>query len=536
MGYYIAAAILGVLILTIGITSHYKNKYIEIEQRLVRTESDQNAAYEKRLAELDAKERSLTSQEQALQHRAEILFSRESNVNAEVRQRFADTVKDLSGREYLSSTPVFQKINHDPDTSRLVSALSQNMKLKPPFDISACILGNGSEAYRVTLHSCTCKDFMMRRQPCKHMYRLAAEVGALISFDTSELSMQLQSLIWQAQGLEARVSNAKEIQASLDGERCAIQKIMDETSQSYPWLAALYADLIYAEEGKMEQEMREKRNPALSSADKLKAIRGEKRQLQMQCKALEYQLHFYETLFPWLEDFKELPPVEAYRASIPSDDMAGSEYEHLKDWLAPSEYSRLSSAERLQLALDRYQRRKKSSWEIGIEYERYIGYLCEQRGFRVEYSGANLCLEDMGRDLIIYKNTSCYIIQCKRWSQNKTIHEKHIFQLFGSCTLFELQNPRYTSVRGIFVSTAPLSSVARRCADRLNIQVYEGVPCGNFPVVKCNISNTGEKIFHLPFDQQYDHIVITPEKGEFFASTVAEAEAAGFRHAFRHRQ
>ena len=34
-------------------------------------------------------------------------------------------------------------------------------------------------------------------------------------------------------------------------------------------------------------------------------------------------------------------------------------------------------------------------------------------------------------------------------------------------------------------------------------------------------------------DQQYDTAIIEPHKGEFYAMTVAEAEKAGFRRAFR---
>ena len=53
-------------------------------------------------------------------------------------------------------------------------------------------------------------------------------------------------------------------------------------------------------------------------------------------------------------------------------------------------------------------------------------------------------------------------------------------------------------------------------------------------MIKCNINQTtGEKIYHLPFDQQYDKCIITPETGEFYAMTVAEAEEAGFRRAMR---
>jgi hypothetical protein len=53
-------------------------------------------------------------------------------------------------------------------------------------------------------------------------------------------------------------------------------------------------------------------------------------------------------------------------------------------------------------------------------------------------------------------------------------------------------------------------------------------------MIKCNINQTtGEKIYHLPFDQQYDRTRIIISKGECYASTVSEAESKGFRRAFR---
>ena len=48
-------------------------------------------------------------------------------------------------------------------------------------------------------------------------------------------------------------------------------------------------------------------------------------------------------------------------------------------------------------------------------------------------------------------------------------------------------------------------------------------------------SKDGEKIYHLPFDQQYDRTIIGDCAGEFHAFTVKEAEDAGFRRAFKHR-
>ena len=39
--------------------------------------------------------------------------------------------------------------------------------------------GSGASAYETTLNSCTCGDFIHRKLPCKHMYRLAIEIGKL---------------------------------------------------------------------------------------------------------------------------------------------------------------------------------------------------------------------------------------------------------------------------------------------------------------------------------------------------------------------
>ena len=59
---------------------------------------------------------------------------------------------------------------------------------------------------------------------------------------------------------------------------------------------------------------------------------------------------------------------------------------------------------------------------------------------------------------------------------------------------------------------------------------------GEFPRIKCNIgkdvNGISTKIYHLPFDQQYDKTQIV-HKGECYATTVEEAEKLGFRRAGR---
>jgi hypothetical protein len=56
-------------------------------------------------------------------------------------------------------------------------------------------------------------------------------------------------------------------------------------------------------------------------------------------------------------------------------------------------------------------------------------------------------------------------------------------------------------------------------------------------MVKCNISGRdGEKIYHLPFDQQYDRTKIGHRPGEKYVYSVAEAERDGFRRAWKWRR
>ena len=316
-----------------------------------------------------------------------------------------------------------------------------------------------------------------------------------------------------------------------------IQTLINETSQSYPWLAALYADLFYKNDKKTASQLRYKSRPAIKASQEVSRIAKEKREILQLCKSLEYQLNYYETIFPWLEEFKEIDPRQAWNEIQQIKDSEDSnktdEYQQLQKWLSPEEYANLNSAEKFQLALDRYNKRKKSNWEIGIEYERFVGYLYEKRGYQVTYIGALKGKEDMGRDLIVSNGKKTLVIQCKYWSAEKTIHEKHIFQLYGSLVHYRISHPKIDA-HGVFVTSCTLSDLAKACADYLHIKVKENLSLQTYPQIKCNISQrNGEKIYHLPMDLQYDRVIIDKKRGEYFALTTAEAEANGFRHAYK---
>lgn len=191
----------------------------------------------------------------------------------------------------------------------------------------------------------------------------------------------------------------------------------------------------------------------------------------------------------------------------------------------------LNDSENCQIALDRWKNRKKNDWDVGIEYERYVGYKLECEGYKVIFSGATQGLNDMGRDLIASKKDKTLVIQCKRWSAEKTIHEKHIFQLHGSTAELSAENPDKT-YKAVFITTSELSDTAKKACRNLNITFIENFPMSDYPLIKCNFNRDGGKIYHLPFDPQYDKIVISKNTKSCYAWTVKEAEELGFRHTY----
>jgi micrococcal nuclease len=55
------------------------------------------------------------------------------------------------------------------------------------------------------------------------------------------------------------------------------------------------------------------------------------------------------------------------------------------------------------------------------------------------------------------------------------------------------------------------------------------VPAPGGCVIKGNISDTGERIYHVPGQQYYDRTVVTPAKGERWFCSESDAVAAGWR-------
>ncbi len=317
-------------------------------------------------------------------------------------------------------------------------------------------------------------------------------------------------------------------------QRRAFKKLLEEKFQAFPWLASAWADYHALETEHKALHLVARKWPAIQAAAQVRETGRRRAEAERRARIAEHLLNYYEALFPWLADFRgeEVEELFLVQSGEVDDD---ERQDPARRWLTEGEYKKLSSTERCQLALDRYWQKKKTRWELGRDYERYIGYRYEAGGFTVCYQGIIEGLDDLGRDLIAIKDGEAEVVQCKYWSKEKTVHEKHIFQLFGTVTAYRIDHPD-TSVTGTFCTSTSLSDRAKQFADALQIKYTENYPLERYPCIKCNVSiRNREKIYHLPFDQQYDRTIIEEERLERYVKTVAEAEALGFRRAYRWR-
>ncbi len=360
----------------------------------------------------------------------------------------------------------------------------------------------------------------------------AASVRTQLALEKQQVEQQLEQ-------------KAAEIDRELEKRAEHITALRNEFETGYvrgrKWLAHFISEADRALDDTISSTLRTKKHPALKAAEEIAAALSEKRHFKEKVKLLEYQLKSYKEYFPFLEEYEEIILDEAITLTPNGTNVEALEKTDPVLFYVPKvEYERLSPTDRNQLALDRYLNRPLSQAAIGRFYERYLGYLYEQDGWKVEYQGIVKGYEDLGRDLICEKGNQVLIVQAKCWASDKLIHEKHIFQLFGTTQLYLMnhqQNDRVDSnVSAVFITTTSLSPVAKKATQWLKIQVNEHVTLKkNYPMIKCNINQSSkEKIYHLPFDQQYDRTKIIPKIGEFYAATAAEAEAKGFRRALRH--
>lgn len=183
-----------------------------------------------------------------------------------------------------------------------------------------------------------------------------------------------------------------------------------------------------------------------------------------------------------------------------------------------------------QIESDTEEKESLSSYQIGLMYERYIGYFFESNGYDVEYNGAKNKFKDMGRDLIVCKDDEMFIIQTKYWKKFKKISENHIFQLYGSLIHFRRTSEnKFPTCKAIFYTTAKYSESVEEVAQVLGIELRTKKFDESYPNIKCHHTKNGYKIFLLPEDKSYDQIKMNIQNGDRYVYKKQEALDFGFR-------
>lgn len=436
-----------------------------------------------------------------------------------VSSEFADIIIDSAWREIIEANyPGIKRIN---DSSLHYSRYNtDNIKVSM------------KKRFQEALNSQYKYQFITFMYPQLKDIFIEKEIDNRTLLFVPDMNKKIQSIV----DVVDIINNSKETGKQLIALKNKVDLLEASTSnlKAIPYMAAIMADFetygieILAKELDWGYSYERK--------NKIKAIREIRKdatEIVERNKDAQYKLAYLISMFPALEDV-----LDSEYSQLPNIQISDlSEYDKTKDYLSKDEYQALSTAERNQLALDRYKAsRNKTKWQIGRDYELYIGHLLSQKGYLVDYFGSYMGFEDLGRDLIAKKDNKVIIVQCKYWSAQKTIHEKHILQLYGTMVSYCFENNiNQNNVGGILCTNIKLSDTAKKMADYLKVKYQEEIAMGDYPCIKCNIGHDDyldRKIYHLPFDQQYDYTKIS-KPGEFFALTVEEAEKAGFRRAMR---
>jgi hypothetical protein len=379
------------------------------------------------------------------------------------------------------------------------------------------------------------KLFKEKSESFENLYKDLIKIQQEITISSQENQRTLEKINLAKNDLEKR--------------KRSIELLKKELSAGNPYLAKVISEFYYYRDNKVADYLKSKKHPALKASEKVRDYAAENRELRRKYRLTYNRIKLYEEVFPFIsdiepEDIDFILEQNKQKSSISERDDPVRQY--------VPEYDKLNEEERNQRALDRYLQGKKSNWEIGRMYERYVGYLYELKGYRVEYVGIEKGFEDLGRDLICRNGKETLVVQCKYWASHKEIKEAHINQLYGTTvkhfidefksrsekmknTLFpDLLIRDEVKIKPVFFTSTSLSTTAEDFANALGIKIIQDYPFDrNYPMIKCNLnSQTGEKIYHLPIDQQYDNVLMQNEE-RTYVKTVKEAMELGCRRAYR---
>lgn len=195
-----------------------------------------------------------------------------------------------------------------------------------------------------------------------------------------------------------------------------------------------------------------------------------------------------------------------------------------------------ANTSKAQVELEEYiKSNSKSLWQVGRDYELFVGQKYLAKGYKVDFYGIQKGFEDKGIDIIAKNDRNTLLIQCKYWKQGKVLHENVVHQLYGSATAYcREHNIPNDKIKPLLVTNVTLTEEAKDVSTFLGVKLVQRFAMEDFPRIKCCILKDEhgniQKIYRLPFDESYDEIMPL-QPGEHFVKTVQEAEDLGFERA-----
>ena len=173
-----------------------------------------------------------------------------------------------------------------------------------------------------------------------------------------------------------------------------------QNSNPFRFVAEMISDWETIVYDKTCHFLRTKKHPAIKKSLEVNKLKEKTRNIICDFKEMKYKYQFLLEAFPELKQYVDDAESLKYLADYKDFNEFKEERDEVLDWISPEEYKMMSENDRNQLALDRYKKAHKSEWQIGMQYEMYIGYHLRNEGFHVVQYGIEHGLEDLGRDII----------------------------------------------------------------------------------------------------------------------------------------
>lgn len=156
------------------------------------------------------------------------------------------------------------------------------------------------------------------RENIEHQYNeiqkekeyLSTERHKLATFK-ADFSMQMEMKEKELQKQYAEIQSEKEYQ----------QKLFEEKTIGFPWVAQKYAELKTLQLQAREKYLLDKKPAATKSAAIVKDCRLKLKKAEQSAYIYKGIIDYYETLFPWLTDFREAPDesIQLIQTSEPEE-------------------------------------------------------------------------------------------------------------------------------------------------------------------------------------------------------------------------